>query len=336
MYSAAVLGLSLVMSAQGGHSFVEGAVRLCACQLCLALIRLGRAVTGSGLGGQFAVPWTQRIQLLGVEIQDAAEYYRAQALPPPGAPPPVGIPPPPPVQVGRGFAAPTPWQGRVVPREPAQQERKEESKPEPPREERHKEKKEPKEKHKEKDSHKRGKEHRERTPIASRGSKDKEEEPRESRKEKKRRSRSPRRTRKEKEEEVESKEAAAKRIREEKAAPASLVPVKKEPESEGEDIEEGEESEAESDPVEKEPERAPRDSSCLPGAERLPRPLSAPDLERPALERRRQEEYPGRRRHWEPKPRFKVNPKGKKKRERQEAVRRAGGLRNWYATKKNS
>ena len=71
------------------HSFTGGEVRLCKCQVCLALQRLGQALTDPALGPSAYSSLLQEVQLLGVRAQDCVAIgqglVRAPPAPPGGA-----------------------------------------------------------------------------------------------------------------------------------------------------------------------------------------------------------------------------------------------------------
>ena len=342
--SACSFGLKQ-MSGSLVHSFQEGEARLCRCPLCLALIRLGRTITDPTVSTDFFVQWVRRVQLLGVEAQDRAEFDRVQPPEARGAPPPFPLPPG--VPSGSGIPVPppvTPWDGSREVREPAESSTRREKDNREKKESRHKD---------------RGKDWRKDEEEKQTGGKEKKGRPPKSHKETSegaakrnpasgsRPSRSRSRTRKKEKRSPAQRERTPDRVRREKATPARLIPVKKEEESEeGYWVEESESEEVAEDPVVPEerpkppepPYPPPGANPVLPGAHTLPRPLSTPDRDRPALPRRREvPEREERPRNWREGPKKKRRkPKGKKKRERQADINRAGGLRNWYASQNRS
>ena len=325
-----------------GHSFSRGDTPTCSCPICLSLRRLGQILTDPSHSVSFVNEGLLELQLLVIRTQDKGELdLLNQREGEGGAAPPV---PP----TNRGVSREEEPEGVTGENRPRKERKRRRDSSSPQR---------PKAKESASSSKRISREDR----SASR--KEEEGKPKKDKAHKKdKKSRSRDRTKRDKKnpkEKSASKEESPEKRRALKAAP--LVAVKKE--SSEEEVTEEEEKEEE--------RKSPRLPSITPpretanpatlGLETLPpRPSREAETGTPAgsgrEERRREERDEDRRERgreessrrprqwrensyhhpsphqWGSAPRY--TPKGAKKREKQAEIRRAGGVANWYASKK--
>ena len=300
------------------HSFSTlGEGRLCSCVVCLSLIRLGRTLTSSDVSSRFKQIWTEKLQLLAIEAQDASVLDFTGSSPPQGDP----------AAPGTGI---TPGKGAKEDRKARKGEHhsKEERKDRSPR------KKEKKRRETEREEEPAAS-HRGYSPVSDKPKKEKHRK-----RSKDSRSRSRGRDRKrvsrgaeEPRPEEKREETPDREERERETPKEPAVAVKEELDSEEEEEEESEEEEQEENFRAPTPLAAlgPRPPPGPPGACHIPRPPAIPAWDRPPLQRWQAPFPVASDRPRSPKRRRE---KGAKKKRRQRDIKRAGGLAAWHASKK--